>query len=56
MNDVDVVALVSFQKAVKKLFSQPDIDTLIEFLSAYPEKGDVIPDTGALVKEIITGE
>lgn len=47
---IDVIALKGFRKAVKKLFSEADMAALVEFLSANPEKGDVIAGTGGLRK------
>lgn len=47
---IEVIPLISFRKAAKKLFSEVDIAALVEFLCLHPEKGDVIPGTGGLRK------
>ena len=49
-NTIDIIQLISFRKATKKLFSEEDIKELSEFLGNYPEKGDIIPNTGGLRK------
>ena len=49
-DEVNVIALKSFRKAVKKLFSEAELESLIHFLSQFPEKGDVIPGTNGLRK------
>ncbi len=49
-NTVDVIALRSFRKAAKKLFSETELATLIGFLGNNPEKGSVIAGTGGLRK------
>jgi hypothetical protein len=49
-DEIDVIQLVSFRKATKKLFSAAELEALIEFLGNYPEKGDVIAGTGGLRK------
>ena len=49
-NEINVIALKSFRKATKKLFSEVDLEALTSFLIQFPDKGDVISGTGGLRK------
>lgn len=49
-DQINVLVLKGFRRAVKKLFSEEDIETLVAFLQSRPDAGDVIPGTGGLRK------
>lgn len=49
-DQINVLVLKGFRGAVKKLFSEEDIETLVAFLQSRPDTGDVIPGTGGLRK------
>ncbi len=49
-NEINIIALKKFRSDIKKMFSSKDLNELIDFLSQFPEKGDVIPGTGGLRK------
>lgn len=49
-DQINVLVLKGFRRAVKKLFSEDDIETLVAFLQSRPDAGDVIPGTGGLRK------
>ncbi len=47
---IKVLRLAIFNKRTKKLFSEAEIEELVEYLSQNPEKGSVIPSMGGLRK------
>ncbi len=47
---IEVIPLIGFRRATKKLFSEAELAALIEFLGNHPASGDVIPGTGGLRK------
>ena len=47
---IDVISLIGFRKAVKRLFSDAELAALVEFLGNHPDRGDIIPGTGGLRK------
>ncbi len=49
-DSINVLVLKGFRRAVKKLFSEEDIEALVAFLQSRPDAGDVIPGTGGLRK------
>ncbi len=49
-DQINVLVLKGFRRAVKKLFSEEDIETLVAFLQSRPDAGDVIPGTSGLRK------